>query len=50
MEDMDEQAKAVQEVAKTVGKGIDASSRAGQFISDYIKAARPGARPVFLTE
>lgn len=35
---MDEQAKAAQEVAKTIGKGIDVATRAGQFISDYIKA------------
>lgn len=33
---MDEEAKPITEVAKTVGKGIDATSRLGQFIGKYL--------------
>ncbi len=34
---MNEEAKAVQEVAKTTGKAIDAASRAGAFLSEFIR-------------
>lgn len=34
---MDEEAKTITEVSKTIGKGIDATSRLGQFIGKYLE-------------